>query len=182
MEVRLAESDNELAQILALQQENHYQNISPEKKSAEGFVTVRHDLDTLLAFNKKACQVIATDGNQVIGYALVMLEEFRNLTPVLMPMFELFDKLEYRGIRLSDYNYYVMGQVCIAENYRGKGLFQQLYEKHKSVYSSQFDLCLTEVSTSNPRSMAAHEKVGFETIHQFKDDKDEWNVLSWDWS
>jgi hypothetical protein len=77
--------------------------------------------------------------------------------------------------------YYVMGQICVAENYRGQGVFDGLYQKHREKYSSQFDLLITEVSKRNTRSMKAHERVGFKTVHSFRDHTDEWNIILWDW-
>jgi hypothetical protein len=57
-----------------------------------------------------------------------------------------------------------------------------LYDKHKEVYSGQYDFLLTEISTRNIRSLIAHEKIGFETIHYHRDHMDEWAVVIWDWT
>ena len=182
MEFKLVESKIELEQILELQNDNHYDNLSLLSQKENGFVTVQHSFDLLSKMNEKAKQVIAVENGKVIGYALVMLKEFKNLVPVLIPMFNTFEKTTYKGSKLSDYNYYVMGQVCISEKYRGKEVFKNLYLKHKRIYSSEFDLRLTEVSSSNPRSIKAHQKIGFQIISTFKDATDEWNILSWDWN
>jgi hypothetical protein len=179
--IQLAGTEAELNQILALQTANHKDSLSAENKKANGFVTVKHDLDLLKKMNAAAGQVIAKDGDFLAGYALVMLQEFSPLIPVLTPMFGMFNTLSYEGRELSSYKYYVMGQICVAESHRGQGVFQLLYEGHKKFYSSLFELCLTEVSSSNLRSMRAHEKVGFETIHTFEDKTDRWNILAWDW-
>ncbi|UZR99710.1 GNAT family N-acetyltransferase [Chondrinema litorale] len=179
--ITLAESTKDLEQILALQQKNHFQNISSEVKDQEGFVTVVHNLELLTSMNSTAKQVIAKDGDEVVGYALVMTEAFQDLIPVLKPMFEMFKDIDFKGKKVTEYTYYVMGQICVAEGYRGSGVFSKMYAKHKEVYASQFDLCITEVSTSNKRSMRAHEKVGFVTVHTNADEFDEWNILVWDW-
>lgn len=182
MEIKLAETETELLQILTLQKENHVSLISPDVKKTEGFVTVKHDLNLLNTMNDLARQVIAVENGQVIAYALVMVKELKMDIPVLTPMFDMFKEINYKGGRLSDANFYVMGQVCVDKRYRGKGVFEMLYAKHREVYQSRFDLCITEVSSSNPRSMRAHEKVGFKTIHTFSDKTDEWNILTWDWN
>jgi len=179
--IKLAATGAELNQILALQATNHKDNLSAETRKANGFVTVRHDLELLQKMNASAGQVIAKDGDVVVGYALVMLGELSPLIPVLMPMFEMFNSLSYKNRPLGSYKYYVMGQVCVAESHRGQGVFQQMYEGHKKFYADQFELCLTEVSSSNLRSMRAHEKVGFKTIYSFEDKIDRWNILAWDW-
>ncbi|WP_459211916.1 GNAT family N-acetyltransferase [Aquimarina rhabdastrellae] len=181
MKLKLAESDNELQQILELQNANHYNNVSSTLQKSDGFVTVSHDFDLLSNMNKKAKQIIAVDNGKVIGYALVMLKEFKNMIPVLIPMFDMFQNIAYHDIKLDDLNYYVMGQVCIAQEYRGKGIFKSLYQKHKEVYSPQFELCLTEVASNNLRSMKAHQKIGFKILHTYSDTTNEWNILSWDW-
>lgn len=182
MIIKLAETKKELEEILTLQDRNHLDNISVEKRTSNGFVTVKHDVELLIKMNNSAQQIIAIENNKVVGYALVMLKSFSEMIPVLTPMFQMFEKLEYNQKPLIEYNYYVMGQICIDESVRGTGVFQKLYSKHKECYAQQFEICLTEVSTSNSRSMSAHGKVGFKTIHSFKDETDTWNILLWDWN
>ncbi|MEI9809865.1 MAG: hypothetical protein WDO16_19485 [Bacteroidota bacterium] len=93
----------------------------------------------------------------------------------------LLDDLHWNNKPLNSYRFYVMGQICIAKVYRGQGLFEQLYNYHKEIYQPQFDLFVTEISTRNHRSLRAHEKVGFKTIHTHRDNLDEWRVVAWDW-
>lgn len=179
IEIKFAESDDDLNQILELQNSNHRDSISVDDKMANGFVTVKHNLDLLRQMNHAAKQIIAKHNGKVVGYALVMLTDFRKMIPVLTPMFDMFDSLTYKNKALNTYNYYVMGQICISEDYRGQGIFNDLYLKHKEAYADTFELCLTEVSFDNQRSMKAHERVGFESIHTFKDATDHWNILLW---
>jgi len=182
MQLKLANSKKELEQILILQNENHFDNLSKQLRKIDGFVTVKHDIEMLMQMNSLAKQVIAVVDEKVVGYALVMLKELKNLIPVLIPMFDSFERIKYNNTTLDKLNYYVMGQICIANEYRGKGLFKALYEKHKEIYSKKYDLCITEVSTSNKRSIIAHEKIGFITICTFKDAHDEWNIICWNWN
>jgi len=179
--IELANTTEDLKQVLALQAENHKSVVSREQGLVTGFVTVKHDLSILTSMNASAAQVIAKSDGKVVGYSLVMLEEFKERIPVLIPMFDMFKTLHYQGNSVTNYRYYVMGQICVADGYRGLGIVDRMYAKHREVYSSRFDVCLTEVSTSNPRSMRAHERVGFKTIHTFSDATDEWNILLWDW-
>jgi len=178
----LTHSEQELQQILQLQQENHIENIDGSEMQAQGFVTLRHDAATLKQMHELAASVIIKEDDKVVAYALTMLRECRQLIPDLEPMFALFDNLDWNNKPLNSYRFYVMGQVCIAKPYRGKGLFEQLYAHHRKVYQSQFDLLVTEISTRNHRSLRAHEKTGFTTIHTHRDNLDEWRVVGWDWS
>jgi len=171
----------ELEQILALQRSNLKQSLSDEEMRSQGFVTVLHDLPALERMHSLAPSIIARQGSEVVAYALTMPRECRTLMPVLVPMFELFDTLPYQGKPLNDYRFYVMGQICIDKAHRGTGLFERLYHKHRELYQPRFDFIVTEVSVRNGRSMRAHERVGFQTVHTYRDETDEWAVILWDW-
>jgi Acetyltransferase (GNAT) family len=178
----LVSTTEELQQMLQLQQENLLENIDDTEMQSQGFVTLRHDLSTLQQMHRLSPSVIIKDDNRVVGYALTMLQECRQLIPDLEPMFASFDKLSWENKPLTSFRFYVMGQVCIAKRYRGQGLFELLYGHHKKVYQPQFELFVTEISTRNLRSLRAHEKMGFKTIYTHKDSLDDWAVVAWDWS
>ena len=83
------------------------------------------------------------------------------------------------GEFVTNKTFYVMGQICVDERYRGKGVFDALYLTHKELLGNVYELCVTSVSTRNSRSMKAHQRVGFEIVNTFQDATDEWNVLVW---
>jgi len=178
----LVSLEDELKQILQLQKENLRQHITEAEMRSQGFVTLHHDLNALQQMHELAPSVIIRDEDHVVAYALTMLRECRQLTPDLEPMFGLLDHLSWNNKLLSDYRFYVMGQVCIAKAYRGRGLFDELFKHHKKIYQPRFDLFITEIATRNVRSMRAHERVGFKTIHVHRDELDEWAVVGWDWT
>ena len=178
----LTSSTEELQQILQLQQENLIQHIDETEMKSQGFVTLCHDLRTLEQMHSLAPTVIIKDNEKVIAYALTMLQECRQLIPDLAPMFALLDQLSWNNKPLSKYSFYVMGQVCINKQYRGQGLFDELYKYHKKIYQPRFDLFITEIATRNHRSIRAHERVGFKNIYTHRDELDEWAVVGWDWN
>lgn len=171
----------DIQQILDLQALNLPVNLTTEELLKEGFVTLRHDFELLSEMNKANPHVVAKQNGRVVGYALMMSIDFERKLAVLAPMFALLKNLKYLGRKLTDYKYYVMGQICVEQQYRGFGLFEKLYAEHKRLYSDQYDLCITEIAVRNTRSMRAHEKVGFKTIHSFRDETDSWNIVAWDW-
>lgn len=175
-----ASSDDDILQILALQQKNHSSSLSAAQAARDGFVTVVHSFDLLKQMNLAVPQIIAKDNDKIIGYALVMLRSFESMIPVLVPMFKRLATVEYAGRKITDYCFYVMGQICVAENYRGIGVFDSLYALHKKNHQHDYDLCVTSVATRNTRSMRAHQRVGFDVIHTFRDQTDEWSILAWD--
>jgi len=177
-----AQSVNDLKGILKLQSINLPANISEKEAKEQGFVTVHHEYDLLAAMNDPYPHIIAKAGGQVVGYALVMLPSFGDQIEVLKPMFQMINQLSYKGSSLKEAAYFVMGQVCVAKSHRGQQVFQGLYHKMREEMSLHFKYLITEIATRNTRSMRAHEKVGFETIHVFKDATEEWALVGWDWT
>ncbi|RKH58238.1 GNAT family N-acetyltransferase [Corallococcus aberystwythensis] len=180
--IRAVQSRAELEQVLALQRRNLKQTLSEDERRTQGFVTVAHDLATLERMHAVAPSIIALHGSELVAYALVMPRECRELVPVLEPMFALIEQLEDRGRPLRDQRFYVMGQICIDKAHRGQGLFDALYQQHREQLRGRFDCVVTEVSVHNRRSMHAHERVGFRTLHTYEDATDTWAVVCWDWS
>jgi ribosomal protein S18 acetylase RimI-like enzyme len=176
-----AKTTTDLQQILDLQEENLINNISDMEMKSEGFVTMHHSMGVLKQMHDLSPSIIIKDNNKIVAYALVMLRECRQLFPPLEPMFAVFDNLKWNNKPMNDQRFYAIGQICIARSYRGQGLFEMLYEGHKKRFCDQFDFIVTEISTRNPRSLRAHERVGFKTIHIYKDELDEWAVVLWDW-
>jgi len=174
-------TQDELLQIHRLNKLNYKHQLSAEEKDREGFVSWLYPIELLEKMQELAPNVIVKDGDKVVGYALVAFREAAPFHPDLQTMFTHLDQLIYKGQSLADLSFYVMGQVCIDQAYRGKGIFHQLYQHHKELYSPRFDLLITEISTSNIRSQRAHEKVGFTTFFTYPDAMDEWNVVVWDW-
>lgn len=174
-------TSSDLQQILDLQEINLINNISDTEIKSEGFVTMHHTMEVLQKMHDLSPSIVIKDENKIVGYALVMLRECRQLVPGLESMFAIFDHLQWNNKPLNDQRFYVMGQICISKEYRGKGLFEMLYEGHKKKFSNDFDCIITEISMRNPRSLRAHERVGFKTVHTHKDELDEWAIVLWDW-
>jgi len=166
IEIDLVKGDGELEQILELQRRNL-------AFSKDGFVTVRHTFDILRTFHEAMPSVVARHDGNVIGYALAMPRDACELVPILEPMFIRLHSLAI----LAAQRWYVMGQICIDQNWRGCGLFDGLYSAHRNHFSSRFDWLVTEIAMRNPRSQRAHARVGFVEIDHYRDEKDEWSIV-----
>lgn len=174
-------TQDELQQILGLQHKNLPQHINEAEMQSQGFVTFQHSLDVLQQFHELEPSVIVKDDDKVIAYALTVVNAARHIFPPMESMFALLDTLQWKDKPLHNYRYYEMGQVCVTKEYRGKGVFEMLYQHHKKVYSLQYDLLVTKISTKNSRSLKAHKRIGFQTITTQKDELGEWEVVIWDW-
>ncbi|MCC6412920.1 MAG: GNAT family N-acetyltransferase [Saprospiraceae bacterium] len=168
--------------ILSLQQANMRHVLSEEEKNEQGFLSLEHtfaDLDHMNCIEK---HIVALDGETVVGYVLAMTAASRNLFPLLVPMFDLFDTLHYRGRPISGYSHMVIGQVCVSKNHRGRNIFDNLYATYREQFAGKYDLAVTEIAAANERSRRAHKRVGYEEIATYTaPDGVEWVVVVWDW-
>ena len=172
----------EVDRILALQSANHRDHVDAETAKTEGFTSVLHDRDVLHAMNRAFPSAVATAGQELAGYCLMMPREFRDRVPVLHPMFALLDTLSWRSEPLAtNPRWFVMGQVCVAQAFRGQGVFDGLYAQLRDTWRRDFDFVVTEISQRNPRSLRAHRRVGFETLHVYPEGDETWEVVVWDW-
>ena len=179
----ISKTEDEIAGILALQEANLSVVLSPSEIQSQGFVTVTHSREELTRLNDIENHIIAKDGDKVIGYVLAMTKASASALPVLEPMFEVFDEIFYRNKLVSAYQYLVVGQVCIDKQYRGQGVFDQLYSAYKNRFQSKYDFAITEIAVKNLRSQRAHQRIGFEEIHRYlAPDQTEWSIVLWDWN
>lgn len=175
-------TDKDLLGILDLQKENLPQNLPKDEIQSQGFVTVSHTFGQLKKLNDQEQHLIIKDDDKIIGYLLVMTRKSQHDIPVLAPMFEVFNKISYKGRSLSAYRYLVVGQVCIAKDHRGRGLLDESYKAYKNRFKEKYDLAITEIALSNQRSLNAHKRIGFSEIHQYTDlNNIAWSIVVWDW-
>jgi predicted GNAT superfamily acetyltransferase len=112
-----------------------------------------------------------------------MLPDFADHIEILKPMFHQFNTVLFQNKKLTKHRYFVMGQICIAKPFRGKGLFRGLYDRMKMQMQKDFDFVVTEVDKLNTRSLKAHYNIGFKNINEYESpDGKQWVILLWDWS
>lgn len=166
-----ASSKVELEQILELQGQNLPENLSAEEIRTQGFVTVEHDFELLEQMNNACAHTLAVANQKVVGYALSMHPQFGEDIEILKPMFSKINEV------FSGESFLVMGQICIAKNYRGQGVFRGLYKHMKQFTQPKFDAIITEVDAKNDRSMNAHKAIGFQELKRYKADATEWSLI-----
>src|SRR5687768_8182806 len=112
--------DDELIQINNLNVQNLRTTLSKQEKEQHGFVTWLYPVSLLKDMHKIAPSIIVKDDEAVVGYALVTPKEASSFHHDLRTMINKLELINYEDKPLSSYAYYVMGQVCIEKNYRGK--------------------------------------------------------------
>jgi ribosomal protein S18 acetylase RimI-like enzyme len=179
MEIRLSDGDRDLDGILALQRANLGRALAAEEAAREGFVTVEHTRELLARMHGELPSIVAVDdAGAVVAYALSMATSCASFLPILEPMFATFSSLTFDGRPLLDQRMYVMGQICVARAWRGRGLVEALYDAHRRLYGGRFELLVTEISARNGRSLRAHARVGFEEVGRYRDATDDWVVVA----
>jgi len=172
---------SELKGIKKLQEENLKKNLTDREAASEGFVTAEYTMEFLEMLHHGAPSVIAKDGDQVVGYALAATQSIREHHELLSDLFSAIDKIEFHRQLLKDSAYVVVGQLCVARNYRGLGLVSRMYQHFKNSLADEFDFCITDVAEDNPRSLKAHIKSGFQVVARLNYGGLAWNIVLWDW-
>ena len=180
LEASLVSTENDLYQIAALSQANHVSQVSEEAE--EGFVTWVYTPGVLKTLHAIVPSIIVRDGDVLAGYALSLTRACAEVYRPMREMMESISGIPYKGKPLGEQRMYIMGQICVDSRYRGQGVVEQLYRFHRDRFSPDFDVLVTEISVRNPRSLRAHEKAGFRTIHTYDAEDGRWQVVAWDWA
>ena|SRR5689334_18975154 len=177
-----AQSESDLNGILDLQKANLRINLSDAEINSQGFVTVVHSFSELKKLNEIEAHVIAKHEERVIAYLLAMTAKSKNDIPVLVPMFEMFDRVSFGAKLIADNNYIVVGQVCVAKEYRGREILDKTYLTYRNQFENRYDFAITEIDNKNQRSLNAHKRIGFREINRYNSsDNTEWVIVVWDW-
>lgn len=181
VEIKRVTDVSELEGIQELQKQNLRKHISSEEALVEGFLTAEYTLDFLERMHAIESSIIAKVGETVVGYALVSTKKIRQEHDLLNDLFNTIDVCAYNGMQLKTVNYVVVGQLCVAKDYRGQGLVQHLYGHFKDCLHDQYDYLLTDVAKDNVRSLKAHQKTGFQVISELEYGGFGWDIILWDW-
>jgi GNAT superfamily N-acetyltransferase len=182
VEITRVSSPSEIIGIRDLQALNLKQYITSDEAIDQGFVTAAYTIEYLQEMNAASPAIIAKDGDKVVGYALVATKDIRNGHDLLNGLFDAIDKCEYNGKLLRDISYVVVGQLCVAKEYRGQDLAQKIYGHFRDCLSKEFTYLVTDVAQANTRSLKAHRKRGFQVINELMYDGFGWDIVLWDWN
>jgi ribosomal protein S18 acetylase RimI-like enzyme len=180
-EIKRTETFLELEGIKELQSKNLKHLISKEEADSQGFVTAEYSMDFFKAMHDAAPSIIAKSEDLVVGYALVATKSLRHHHDLLADLFNSIDKINFHGKLLRDVNYVVVGQLCVAKEYRGQGLVQRMYNYYRDCLSAEYDYLVTDVARDNPRSLKAHKATGFQVIDELSYGGVSWDIVLWDW-
>lgn len=156
------------AEIVRLQRANYIANLTAEERR-EGFLSAEFSLDQVAAIASDLGIAIVTMDDALAGCLCGIRREFDHGSPVVAKMLESYDQAWFQGKPLSAFNSYIYGPVCIARQYRRRGLLRGLYDFQNKDLAGQFEVGVALVSHSNPHSMQAHvEGLGMTEAGEFE--------------
>jgi hypothetical protein len=174
---RRAESAD-IPAILRLQAAYFVANLTDEEKR-EGFLSAEFTPQQAADMAADLGTTIATIGSTVAGFVCAFRREFDTGSPVLEKMLTLYDSFQFRGQPLSRCNSYIYGPVCIAREFRGRGLLRGLYETQKKDLAGRFEVGVAFVARSNPHSLDAHiQGLGMDEAGEFEVNNNRYVVLA----
>jgi hypothetical protein len=153
-EFRRAQSEDYSA-ILKLQAANYVGNLA-EAERKDGFLSAEFTRDQVVEMSQDLGIMVAIDSGTLAGYLCAFRNDFSHGSLVLSKMFESYGRVRFEGKSLDSYSSYVYGPVCIARDYRRRGLLRGLYEAQKEDLAGLFEVGVAFVSRNNPHSLNAH--------------------------
>lgn len=181
MKICLANNVREIEEIKILQTRNLKENISLKSRSIDGFLTASYSINFLIKMNQLTPAIIAKQDDVVVGYVLATDKSQLSYHPLLNDLSCQINKISFKKKTIGDFNYLVVGQLCVAKEFRGKGVAQRLYFHFKKVYKNRYPFAVTDVDQKNNASLRMHSKVGFKTLSTLNYGESTWNVVVWDW-
>jgi predicted GNAT superfamily acetyltransferase len=142
-------------QILQLQSANYIANLTGEERKT-GFLSAQFSLEQTAQIAQDLGTTVAILDQQVAGFLCAFRNEFPSGSPVIAEMLLSYPVFRFEDRPLSSFSSYIYGPVCIAREYRGRGLLRGLYEAQKKDLAGQFEIGVAFVSHSNAHSLHAH--------------------------
>ena len=160
--------DADWAGVLALQEDNLLENLSPEARR-DGFLSARFTREQFVQMDADVAVMVAVDAGRVAGYLCTSSIEFNLQFPLLAAMIARYADLSFAGRPLSAQTTCVYGPVCVDRGFRARGLLRGMYRALLHELAGRYHAGVAFVSKDNLRSLAAHvEGLGMTGIGEFE--------------
>ena len=159
---------SDIASVLELHELNLVSNLNDEEKKS-GFVTTPFSIEQLTYVIQNEGLFIAKDKNKIIAYLFAESWDYFSQYPIFEYMIGLFPKLEFRDFDVNSTSSFQYGPICIAQEYRGKGLIHLIFEFMRIQTVKRYPLGVTFINKTNLPSLKAHtEKLKWTIISDFE--------------
>jgi hypothetical protein len=156
------------AQIVMMHKENLNTVLTDQEKASGGFLSVPLRAEDFQAMNQEIAVVVASCGKEVVAYHCASSCQYYQSVPLCACMMDRFPHVLYDGKPLVQYTCFVVGPMCIAKNYRGKGIYLQLWQELAKHIPAGLEMGVGPASEANPRALHAHtQKAGMLVVDRF---------------
>lgn len=171
---------SDIESVLELHELNLVSNLTEEEKKS-GFVTTPFSIEQLTYVIQNEGLFIAKDRNIIIAYLFAESWDYFSQYPIFEYMIGLFPKLEFQDFDVNATNSFQYGPICIAKEYRGKGLIHSLFEFMRIHTVKRYPLGVTFINKANLPSLKAHtEKLKWTIISDFEFNQNAYYILAYD--
>ena len=167
MQLKIADK-NDIDGIFELHSKYQIDSILEEDKK-DGFVTTAFSKEQLNdIIDKEQGIFIALHEGKVVAYVMSASWQYWAPWPIFARMIENLPNLSYLGQTLSVHNSYQYGPVCVDKSVRGSGILEKLFDFALESMQKRYPILVTFINKINPRSYAAHTRMGLEVICEFQ--------------
>ncbi len=166
--------------LLALHALNHATRIAPDAR-ADGFLTLditRADLENLYEM-RSVWAARDAENDDLAGYVLAAPWDFYARWLLFHTQTDRFP-LAFGDAQLTVENSFQYGPVCVAREFRGRGLLAQLLGAVKTRYGEDYDFGATFINVANVASMSAHRKIGLQTVDEWRANGNDYQTLAFE--
>lgn len=165
--------------MLELQQQNLYSELTDLEREA-GFVTTPFTLPQIEDIISKEGLFISEIDSRLIAYAFAGTWDYFDQWPIFPFMTSRFPQLTYKNFDISREKSFQYGPVCVEKSYRGKQVFNHVFEEMRLHWLEKYPLSITFINQINSRSCRAHQKIGWDIIDEFDFNGNRYYSLAFD--
>ncbi len=163
--------------IFALQSTYHVSQMQDEDKQ-NGFVTTLLSEQQLTDLVALSGLFVACADEKVIGYALAFSWQFGQQWAIFEYMITTFPSLRFEEYPITTENSFQYGPVCIAAEYRGGTVLQNLFQVICTQFKDRYEVGATFINQINLRSVRAHtQKLPMKIIAAFEFNQNNYYTL-----
>jgi hypothetical protein len=165
--------------MMDLQSKNLFTSLSEEDRKM-GFVTTPFSEDQILNSINSAGLFVTEIENKIAAYAFAGTWEYFEQWPIFPYMTSRFKLLSYGDFNITTEDTFQYGPVCVDRMYRGKGVFNMVFEAMRLKWMKKYPLSITFINAVNEISVRGHEKLGWEVIDHFQFNGNQYLGLAFD--
>lgn len=161
---RIQEGDFE--KVAALQDQNLFSVLSASERE-NGFLSTAFTPQKFREMNDSIGIAVAEINDEICGYLCCSTIDYNLQFPFPAAAISHARDVLFKGKKLKDYNCFMANPLCIAKDFRGSGLINQLCDEVLKFIPKNYELALSFIADANQRSLAASKKVGMQALSKF---------------